>query len=356
MGTDTGFATGRARPRKRLPRSTYGRLARVASRRDRQLIELLNNSLSTIVETSDDAIVAKTLDCTIVSWNPGAERIYGYSAAEVIGKPISILFPAELKNELGPIMKRIRQGKRFDHYETVRLRKDRTRIEVSVTVSPIRDAKGRILGASSIARDITNRKRAEERMRFLALHDPLTGLANYRKLMDVLETELERSARSKRPFSLLLLDLDGLKVINDKHGHLVGSRALCRLADALRRHCRAIDTAARYGGDEFVVLLVETDRNAALTVARRIRDRVARDREKPPISVSVGVTVCPEDGETVESLLAAADRELYKQKDSHRVVTQAGGSTDCASLRSNSQPQSHREGSEGPAIQQQGTK
>jgi diguanylate cyclase (GGDEF)-like protein/PAS domain S-box-containing protein len=350
MGTGTGFTTGRARPRKRLPRSTYGRLARVASRRDRRLIELLNNSLSTIVETSDDAIIAKTLDGTIVSWNPGAERIYGYSSAEVIGKPISILFPAELKNELGPIMKRIRQGKRFAHYETVRVRKDRTRIEVSVTISPIRDANGRILGASSIARDITDRKRAEERVRFLALHDPLTGLVNYRKLMDVLETELERSARSKRPFSLLLLDLDGLKVINDKHGHLVGSRALCRLAEALKRHCRTIDTAARYGGDEFVVLLVETDRNAALTVAKRIRDRVARDREKPPISVSVGVTVCPEDGETVESLLAAADRELYKQKDSHRVVTQARGPTDCASLRSNSQPQSNREGSEGSEI------
>jgi diguanylate cyclase (GGDEF)-like protein/PAS domain S-box-containing protein len=320
MGRRTGFATGRAQPRKRPPRPAHRRRRRVPSRRDRDLIELLRNRLSSIVENSDDAIIAKTLDGTIVSWNPAAERIYGYSAAEVVGKPISILFPPELKNELGPIMKRMRQGKRYEHFETVRVRKDRSLIEVSVTVSPIRDEKGRILGASSIARDITERKRAEERVRFLALHDPMTGLANYRKLMEALETELDRSARSKRPFALLLLDLDGLKGINDKYGHLIGSRALCRLADVLKRHSRTIDTAARYGGDEFVLILVETDRSAAAVVANRIRDRVAKDGEKPPISVSMGVTVCPEDGETVESLLGAADRELYKQKGYRRVV------------------------------------
>jgi diguanylate cyclase (GGDEF)-like protein/PAS domain S-box-containing protein len=320
MGRRTGFATGRAQPRKRPPRPAHQRRRRVPSRRDRDLIELLRNRLSSIVENSDDAIIAKTLDGTIVSWNPAAERIYGYSAAEVVGKPISILFPPELKNELGPIMKRVRQGKRYEHFETVRVRKDRSLIEVSVTVSPIRDEKGRILGASSIARDITERKRAEERVRFLALHDPMTGLANYRKLMEALETELDRSARSKRPFALLLLDLDGLKGINDKYGHLIGSRALCRLADVLKRHSRTIDTAARYGGDEFVLILVETDRSAAAVVANRIRDRVAKDGEKPPISVSIGVTVCPEDGETVESLLGAADRELYKQKEYRRVV------------------------------------
>jgi diguanylate cyclase (GGDEF)-like protein/PAS domain S-box-containing protein len=323
MGRQTGFATGRAQPRKRLPRPAHRRRRRVLSPRDRDLINLLRNRLSTIVENSDDAIIAKSLDGTIASWNPAAERMYGYSAAEAIGKPVSMLFPPELKNEHGPIMKRIRQGKRFDHFETVRVRKDRSQIEVSVTVSPIRDEKGRILGASSIARDITERKRAEERVRFLALHDPMTGLGNYRKLMEALEAELKRSARSKRPFALLLLDLDGMKQINDKYGHLIGSQAVCRLADALKRHSRTIDTAARYGGDEFVLILVETDRSAATVVANRIRDRLAKDPAKPPISASIGVTVCPEDGETVESLLAAADRELYKQKAYHRVLAGA---------------------------------
>jgi len=94
-----------------------------------------------------------------------------------------------------------------------------------------------------------------EKVRHLAASDPLTGLANYRRLLDVLDTETERTLRTGRPFAVLLLDLDGLKKINDTHGHLVGSRALCRVADILRFYCRAIDTAARYGGDEFAVVL-----------------------------------------------------------------------------------------------------
>src|SRR6266699_3282967 len=92
-----------------------------------------------------------------------------------------------------------------------------------------------------------------EQVHHLAVSDPLTGLANYRRLLDVLENETERTDRTGRPFSVLLLDLDGLKKINDSYGHLVGSRAICRLADILRIHCRAVDTAARYGGDEFAL-------------------------------------------------------------------------------------------------------
>src|SRR5260370_1001635 len=94
-----------------------------------------------------------------------------------------------------------------------------------------------------------------EQVHHLAVSDPLTGLANYRRLLDVLENETERTDRTGRPFSVLLLDLDGLKKINDNFGHLFGSRAICRLADVLRIHCRAVDTAARYGGDEFALVL-----------------------------------------------------------------------------------------------------
>ncbi|MDP9147722.1 MAG: GGDEF domain-containing protein, partial [Acidobacteriota bacterium] len=93
-----------------------------------------------------------------------------------------------------------------------------------------------------------------EQVHHLAVSDPLTGLANYRRLLDVLERETERSDRNGRPFAILLIDVDGLKRINDTHGHLVGSRAICRLGNILRRNIRAIDTAARYGGDEFVLV------------------------------------------------------------------------------------------------------
>ena len=166
--------------------------------------------------------------------------------------------------------------------------------------------------------DITERKRAEEQIRHLALADPLTGLANYRRLLDALDSEIKRHGRTARSFAVLLLDLDGLKKINDAHGHLVGSRALGRVANILRTHCREIDTAARYGGDEFVVVLPETESEAARYVAQRISEHLRNDGEEPPISVSSGAAIFPQDGKTIEELLAAADRALYHEKRSSK--------------------------------------
>ena len=125
-------------------------------------------------------------------------------------------------------------------------------------------------------------------VRALAISDSLTGLANYRRLLDVLQSELERSGHQP-VVSLLLMDLDGLKIINDRYGHLAGSRALCRVADILQLHCRSIDTAARYGGDEFALVLPETDEFAAQQVADRICRRLKGDEEPPPLSVSIGL-------------------------------------------------------------------
>jgi diguanylate cyclase (GGDEF)-like protein len=153
-----------------------------------------------------------------------------------------------------------------------------------------------------------------ENVRQLAVSDPLTGLANHRRLMDALEAEIQRSRRTGRSFALLLLDLDGLKKINDIYGHLVGSRALCRVADVLRINSRAIDTAARYGGDEFALIFPETGMDAAQEVARRICDHITRDGELPPISVSVGIAVYALDRDTLETLVSAADQALYKTK------------------------------------------
>jgi diguanylate cyclase (GGDEF)-like protein/PAS domain S-box-containing protein len=162
--------------------------------------------------------------------------------------------------------------------------------------------------------DFTEHKRLEERAQLLAVTDPLTGLGNYGRLREVLGAEINRFGRTGRPFAVLLLDLDGLKEINDRYGHLVGSRALCRLGDVLRTYCRVIDTAARYGGDEFALVLPETTAESARVVAARIRERMATDSERPPLSVSVGAADFPNSGETVEALLSAADRELYDMK------------------------------------------
>jgi diguanylate cyclase (GGDEF)-like protein len=158
------------------------------------------------------------------------------------------------------------------------------------------------------------RRRAEEQIRSLAVSDPLTGLANYRKLIDVLDAEIRRFGRTERSFAVLMLDLDGLKKINDRHGHLTGSRALCRLADILRVYCRDIDTAARYGGDEFALVIPEAGLKEARQVSQRIHERLAQDTEAPQLSVSIGAAVFPGDGETRDAILNAADRALYEMK------------------------------------------
>ncbi|MGC1779568.1 MAG: PAS domain S-box protein [Xanthobacteraceae bacterium] len=126
------------------------------------------HAAAAVIEFSQDAIITKDLDGTIISWNAGAEHIFGYKPEEAIGKPVTMLIPPDHEDEEPKIIERIRRGERIDHYETVRVHKDGTLLDISLTVSPIRDAAGKIVGASKIARDITERKQAEAQISFLA--------------------------------------------------------------------------------------------------------------------------------------------------------------------------------------------
>ena len=164
------------------------------------------------------------------------------------------------------------------------------------------------------AAEVSERRRQEEHAKQLAVRDPLTGLANYRLLVERVEEQIKRYGRTTKPFVILLMDLDGLKKINDQYGHLVGSLAICRLAEVLHLSCRETDTAARYGGDEFALVLTETSAEAAALVAQRVAQRLSLDAEEPRLTVSIGIAEFPRDGATIEHLLSAADHSLYNDK------------------------------------------
>jgi len=205
------------------------------------------------------------------------------------------------------------------HYAA--LRGESTRFEykrqdrvLEIHLEPLRAPSGETIGCIGVGLDITVRKKSEELVRYQATHDALTGLANYREFMDTLERELRRAERGHHSFTVLLLDLDDLKRINDRLGHLAGNKALRRLANVIKEQCRGTDLAARYGGDEFAVVLIESDVSMAQQVAQRIEAHVRRDKEEPPISVSSGMAIYPADGRTGQDLIEAADRQLYRRK------------------------------------------
>lgn len=206
-------------------------------------------------------------------------------------------------------------------------RKDGSTLKVRLSGRGIYDDHGDCVGHEIIAVDVTEQWALEEQLRQQASSDSLTGLANHRRLFDALHAEICRFERTKREFSLILLDLDRLKAINDRYGHLAGDRALCRLAHVLADCSRSMDTAARQGGDEFALVLPETGIAAATMVGQRICGLVAKDAEEPRLSVSVGIVTYPMNAKTMGTLLSAADKALYTMKHKRARAAGAGKGT-----------------------------
>jgi diguanylate cyclase (GGDEF)-like protein/PAS domain S-box-containing protein len=267
-----------------------------------------------------------SLDGSFLEVNEAIMRMLGYgSREELLAQNLArdvIQDPGSLARLLGKLAVDVP----VDPLEIEWKRKDHALLKVRLSGREVIGEQGELDAYELIAEDVTRQRELEDHLRRQAASDPLTGLANYRHLVDVLDSEIKRSKRTGREFALLFFDMDGLKAINDRYGHMIGSQALCRLADVLTACCRDIDTSARFGGDEFALILPETDAKAAQQVSRRIRESLATDGKGPKISVSVGVAVYPENGQTIESLLCGADSELYSRKLQRMMPAESGQS------------------------------
>ena len=275
--------------------------------------------VAAIVDSSFDAIISMTPDLRITSWNAAASIMYGYAAHEVSGRSIEIIVPPDRLEEFRTVYERLRRDDNVEPIETERITKDGRRLQVALRLSPIKDPKGTVIGFSGIGRDITERSRVEERTRYLALHDSLTGLPNRTLFHDRLQHTLAEAQRYDRGAGLLLLDLDQFKDINDMLGHTAGDQLLVEVARRLEACVRASDTVARLGGDEFALILTEIRRpDDAAAVAWKTMQVMAQpfrlDGQEMHASTSIGIAISPADGKDPSQLLRAADMALYRAK------------------------------------------
>jgi diguanylate cyclase (GGDEF)-like protein/PAS domain S-box-containing protein len=286
---------------------------------DRKRLEEDRARLASIVESSDDAIIATDPEGNIVSWNAGAEKMFGYLASEAKGRHLSFLSPQERKDELYRLQQGLKNHGAVTHFDTVQLTKNGGEIWVSLTLSPIRSSDGGVVGTSCIGRDVTERTRMEETIRHQAQHDTLTDLPNRKLFMDFLNLELAQARRNRKYLAVLYMDLDHFKQINDTLGHAAGDLLLQAVAQRLKRCVRESDTVARIGGDEFNVLMPDltlTD-DVGIVVGKIMRvfdTPFLLDNLEVNATTSVGISMFPYDGETSQELVQKADSAMYVAK------------------------------------------
>jgi diguanylate cyclase (GGDEF)-like protein/PAS domain S-box-containing protein len=312
--------------------------------------EILRSTMAlqqAIFDSASVGIVSTDANGVITTINSASERMLQYSAEEVVGKatPAIILDTeeiaqraAELTRELGvPVapgfesftVKTMRTGVP-DENEWTFIRKDGTRLPVRLSVTLLRDAAGKINGFMGIAEDITERKRAEaalreseaklreslERERSAARIDFLTGILNRRGFFEIATSESQRSRRYKRPLSLVYVDLDNFKGVNDTMGHDAGDELLIRVAAIIHSEVRGTDSVGRLGGDEFAVLLPETDQEHGRVVVQKVQKQLMEvmQERKWPVTFSIGLISFQVPPESIEEMVREADRVMYSVK------------------------------------------
>jgi diguanylate cyclase (GGDEF)-like protein/PAS domain S-box-containing protein len=267
----------------------------------------------------DYAIYTITLDGLIEEWNQSLQRFGGWDAADVQGRPIGMFFPTDDPSVPNPISL-LEEAKRIGSVETEgwRLKRDGSRLWGNTVITALPDETGAVRGFVVVARDMTERKRMEDELKQHATIDPLTGAFNRRHGQSRLAVVLDQRARSGRPFAVLMVDIDKFKSINDEHGHGTGDAVLCAVVLTCRVGLRSVDMLARWGGEEFLILLPDTDAEAAIVIAARLRESVAATRTpvggKASIAVTISIGVAVPINADLHDLLHRVDDALYAAK------------------------------------------
>lgn len=279
---------------------------------DRKAAEADQLRLVAVVDSSQDAVIGLDRDGVIFDWNRGAAQLYGFERSEMVGCHLQRIVPPQHADAFSRALTSVLTGEEFARFETQRRAKDGRLLDVSVTLSPIIDSSGALIGVSSIARDISERKRLEEALRHEADHDPLTGLVNRRVLKNRLEELIGRPA-GEACGAVIIVDLDNFKLVNDSLGHHGGDELIRLTAETLRATVEMPDTVARFGGDDFAVLVPYCGEARAQRIAQEILDRVAAQDSPVTFGASAGIaTLTP--GASADDVLVAADMALYEAK------------------------------------------
>lgn len=280
-----------------------------------------------IVQGAQEAIIAVDAEHEVIIYNKGAERIFGYTEAEMLGRPLSRLLPDRLHLQQdtmlqdtgfgGDIIRNPEDGSQ----QITCLRKNGDEFIAAASIFDIGGAGDRV--QALVIRDISQNRRAEEELLRLAATDPLTGAYNRREFTAIAEREARRSSRYHHPLSILMLDIDHFKRLNDTYGHAAGDKALQRFTLLCTNTLRNVDVFGRWGGEEFVALLPETDIQGAAVIAERLRKLTAENvltvgDHKISFGVSIGVAEF-KDGETgIDAALGRADSAVYDAKKAGR--------------------------------------
>ena len=274
-----------------------------------------------IMHSTNDAIVTSDQNGKIVGWNRSAQILFGYTEDEAVGQSLTIIIPEHYRKGHSAGMHRAMSGGRLHllgkTVELAGLRKDQSEFPLELTVAKWETGQG--WNVTAIIRDITDRKEAEEQLEQLASTDPLTSAWNRRHFQTTVEAEIQRSTRYGHPLSLHLLDIDYFKRVNDTLGHPVGDQVLREVANCIRATIRTTDSLTRWGGEEFLILLPNTDLINAVALAERIRESIARHAFNGVGTITASLGVAQHiSSSSLGEWVGRVDQALYRAKEKGR--------------------------------------